>query len=192
MDPRSIDDLQPASLQVTLGEAIREFETSVDAAGTWASVTIRDKALTDAEVVAAFAEWDVATKRMLQRVFVSEAPLLRFWISRPEGSVDSRRGNAENLFNRRCHALLDERLRLLDMRERIAVAANALAERLVRHAELLSELRQTRAMTDDLWQRLVAKPDLAPPIARLGTLGVGVGQNAIWDVIKLLGVFLAS
>jgi hypothetical protein len=53
----------------------------------------------------------------------------------------------------------------------------------------MAELRRVTDLTGDAWQKVVAEPALASPITRL--LGWGVTQNAIWDLMKVVGGVVA-
>jgi len=185
-----IDSIRPMSLRepYTLGTAIALVEDLVAAAIEWSRMP--ETHLVN-EREALLNQWFAASQVALGEIFTSSAPLLGFACSQPDIRVSPHRAQLDMIHRHLSRGLLRVRDDLLAERERVAVSVAELAMRVAQHDELVTLIRDARGMTEEVWLRVVGDPMVAPPTTRL--LSLGVTQNAIWDLLKLVfGVGLAA
>jgi hypothetical protein len=165
-----------------IGEALTKIEECVDRAFVWLHQEAGEGKSDPSALSMSLIAWREDTSQTLLEIFRSKAPAMSFMISEPEVRVTPLHAMLRNIMNRGCAALLRQRDDLLELRERLALAANALSEQFARHDELLALMRNSSTMTSELWHQVVVQPSLASPAARL--MNAGLSQNAIWDLIK--------
>ena len=183
-----VDSLRPTFLRepYTLGTALSDLEGLVKESVAWViaatAAPISDGA--DNHLDEALNRWFGKCQQSAERIFVSSAPKLQLISSQPDYGATPRR--ASLMLNHRhiSRGLLNVRERLLDDRERISLATYALASRLGEHHELMKMTRDSNAMTEDLWLRVVGDPVANPPISRL--LDLGLAMDVVWSIAKKL------
>src|ERR1043165_5269462 len=113
----ALDEIQPDSLRLPIGEALTRIEECVDQAFVWTHKELAGEGEGgSSELSALLNHWREQTGQVLLEIFKSRAPAMSFIISEPEIRVTPLRVMLRNIMNRQCGALLRQRDELLDLR----------------------------------------------------------------------------
>jgi hypothetical protein len=121
----------------------------------------------------------------LAAIFRSRGPLLSFIVADQVPPLAPPIANFISIHASLSKALLSIQERLLADRALLARASEELERNLAHHQELITLIRDGNATSEVIFEKLVVDPAAAPAISKL--LNAGLSQNALWDLIKLLG-----
>ena len=123
----------------------------------------------------------------LHSLFTSKGPLLDF-LTCDQIPITIHDHYLLGIHANQAKTLLCIRDRLLADRALLLRAGEELEQSLARHSELVALIRDGNSTSEVLFEKLVKDPATAPTITKL--LNMGIAQNAVWDMIKLAGLFV--